>query len=83
MFIELKYTTVIGADAFKHAITIKQSVIKHGYFRVALAVILAVNKDFHAKRIKLRDKMNRSKREFPRDKLRAADIFRPLCDPMV
>ena len=49
MFPELEDAAMIKADAFKNAVAIKQSVVKHGHFGVTLAVILAIDKNLHAK----------------------------------
>ncbi len=47
VFLELEHAAMISADALKNAVAVKQPVIEHGHLRVALAVIFAVNENFH------------------------------------
>jgi hypothetical protein len=47
VLLEFEHTAMINADAFKNTVAIKQSVVENGYFRIALAVIFAVYKNFH------------------------------------
>jgi hypothetical protein len=37
VFLELEHAAIVGADAFKHAVAVKQAVVEHRHFGVALA----------------------------------------------
>ena len=51
VLLQFEHPAVVGADALKHAIAVKQAVIEHRDFCVALAVIFAININLHAKRL--------------------------------
>ena len=48
VFLELENTAVVGADAFKNAVAIKQTVVEHGHLGVAFAAKFSINKNLHA-----------------------------------
>lgn len=50
VFLELEHATVVGANAFEHAVPVKQPVIENRNLRVPFAVIFPVNIDLHANR---------------------------------
>ena len=75
VFLELEHAAIVGADAFKNAVTVEQAVVEDRHFGIAFAVKLAVDKNFHVKAYKLRKKKIRSKCEFPRDKWFAPAIL--------
>src|SRR5882724_8148046 len=49
VFFQFEDAAVVGADAFKNSVAVKQSVVEHGDFCVALVEIFAINENFHAK----------------------------------
>ena len=49
VLLQFEHAPVVGADAFKNSVAVKQSVIEHGDFCVTLAAIFAIDKNFHAK----------------------------------
>ena len=50
VLLQLEDAAVIGANALEDAIAVQQAVIENGNFRIALAVIFAINVNFHARR---------------------------------
>jgi len=62
VLLQLENTAMIRSDAFEDAIAVQQAVIEDGYLRVALAIIFAVNVNFHGSSVgpKLRDDMGQS-----------------------
>jgi putative aminopeptidase FrvX len=47
VLLEFEHAAVIGANALKNPVTIKQTVIEDRNLRGALIVIFAINKNFH------------------------------------
>jgi len=47
VFLEFEHTAMIGANALKNSVAVKQAVIEDGNFRVVFVVIFAINKNFH------------------------------------
>jgi hypothetical protein len=49
VLLQFEHAAIVGADAFKNAVAVKQAVVEHGDFCVALVEIFAINENFHAK----------------------------------
>ena len=48
VFPEFEHAAIVGANAFEHAVAIKQPVIEDRHLCVPLVEVFAVNKNFHA-----------------------------------
>ena len=83
VFLQFEHPAVVSADALEHAITVKQAVVEHGDFCVALAEIFAINKDFHAAGAQTIAKPpgRQTGIEFSRDKSETPDILDGLLRP--
>ena len=47
MLLEFEHAAVIGANALKNPVAVKQAVIEDRNLRIPLVVIFAINKNFH------------------------------------
>ena len=47
VFLQLEDAAVVGANAFKNAVAVKEPVVKHGDFGVLFAAKFPVNVNFH------------------------------------